>query len=171
VAGNATFLLSFPGRILLRYAETAGGISVDYGNLKTLFNESAVSKLLGIEISEISKGMVRGTLKLRKKHMNPSGGAHGGILFTFADHVGGACSKTMGKWTILVESSIQYLKGPSIGDTVFAEARLVHAGRRIGRVDVQIVDKNQDLLALAHQIFYVRDIRGDEQKPKTPDHL
>lgn len=132
--------------------------------IKNIFNNCNVGKLLGIEVYEVREGLAKGKLKLKKEHINIFGNAHGGILFTFADHVGGACGNTLGKKAVLVESSIQYMKGVPENDTVFAEAILTHKGRKIGRIDVKIFSEDGNIVALMHQVFFIKD---DDHKTKT----
>jgi len=122
--------------------------------IKKIFNDCHVAKLLGIEIIENKEGIARGKLTLKKEHINVFGIAHGGILFTLADHVGGVCGNSTGKKSVLVESSIQYFKGPREGETVFAEARLVHKGKKIGRIDIKVTNEQNDLIAQMHMVFY-----------------
>jgi acyl-CoA thioesterase len=136
--------------------------------IKEIFNNCNVGRLLDIEILEVEEGRARGKLTIKKEHINVFGNAHGGILFTFADHVGGACGNSLGKVALLVESSIQYMKGANEGETVFAEAQLVHKGKKIGRIDISIVRENGDLIALMHMVFY---IKSDEHKPNTSENL
>lgn len=123
--------------------------------IKKIFNDCNVGKLLGIEIVEVKDGMARGKLKLKKEHINVFGIAHGGIIFTLADHVGGVCGNSIGKKSLLVESSIQYFKGATKGETIFAEAQLIHKGKKIGRIDIKITDKQNKLIALMHMVFYI----------------
>lgn len=136
--------------------------------IQKLFNECNVGRLLGIEIYEVEEGRAKGKLTIKKEHINVFGNAHGGILFTLADHVGGACGNSLGKMAVLVESSIQYMKGANEGETVFAEATLIHKGKKIGRIDIKISRENGDLLALMHMVFYMK---GDDHKTKTPENL
>jgi acyl-CoA thioesterase len=136
--------------------------------IKNSFNQCKVGKLIGIEIDEIKEGFAKGKLKIKKEHINIFGSAHGGILFTFADHIGGACGNTLGRKAVLVESSIQYMKGVMENETVFAEAVLTHKGARIGRIEVKIYEENMDLIAIIHQIFFIKD---DEHKPKVAENI
>jgi acyl-CoA thioesterase len=130
--------------------------------IKTMFNQCNVARLLGIEILEAREGFAKGRMTLRKEHISIFGRAHGGILFTLADHVGGVCGNSLGRKAILVESSIQYVKGPVEGDTVISEARLIHKGKKIGRIDITISEEGGDLLALMHMVFY---ISNEHHKP------
>ncbi|OPX94830.1 MAG: hypothetical protein A4E62_00971 [Syntrophorhabdus sp. PtaU1.Bin002] len=67
-----------------------------YEYITNLFNNCQVSKLLGIEVYDLKEEFVKGRLTIQKDHINVFGTVHGGILFTLADHVGGACGNTLG---------------------------------------------------------------------------
>jgi acyl-CoA thioesterase len=136
--------------------------------IKNSFNQCNVGRLIGIDIYEMREGFAKGKLKINKEHVNIFGSVHGGILFTLADHIGGACGNTFGKKAVLVESSIQYMKGAMEDETIFAEAVLTYKGARIGRIEVKIFKENMDLVAISHQIFFIKD---DEHEPKVIENI
>ena len=85
------------------------------------------------------------------------GDVHGGIIFAFLDHIAGACGNTLGKVAVLVESSIQYMKGISgDGKTIFADAHVTHRGKKIGRIEGRVLDADGSMVAVAHQVFYIK---------------
>jgi len=86
------------------------------------FNDSAFARLLGMVITEAHDGYARVTMDCTGK-MNPSGVAHGGAIFTLADHAFGIASNCGSMHRVAVSVSIQYLV-PATG-TLVAEARQV----------------------------------------------
>jgi acyl-CoA thioesterase len=98
--------------------------------IRKKFNECSVGRLLGIEVLEVWEGIARGRMLVRKEHLNVFGGIHGGILFAFADHVGGACGQH-GLQGIArgVDGALQ--KECREGQTIYAEARLVHSRKKV----------------------------------------
>lgn len=132
--------------------------------IKNLFNNCNVGNLLGIEVCDLTEGHAKGKLTISREHINVFGTVHGGILFTLADHIGGACGNTLGKKSLLIESSIQYMKGVVEGETVFAEAKLTYKGKRIGRIETKIYRENEEIVAMMHMVFY---IRSDDHKAKA----
>jgi acyl-CoA thioesterase len=123
-------------------------------HLQKIFNECNVSRLLGMEICEIREGFAKGKLTLKREHLNIHGNAHGGVIFAFADQIGGACGNSLGRKAVLVESSIQYLKGAATGETIYGEAAFTYRGKKIGRIDVRVYNDRDELIALVHQISY-----------------
>ena len=125
--------------------------------IKEMFNECGVAKLLDIEVTELAEGVAKGRLIVREEHRNVFGGIHGGILFTFADHIGGACGNTFGRKAVLVESSIHYMRDTSGEKVIYCEARLTHRGRTIGRIDTKLYAEDGAVISLTHQIFYIME--------------
>jgi acyl-CoA thioesterase len=123
--------------------------------IKNLFNDCNVGKLLGIEVYDLKEGYAKGKITILKEHINVFGTVHGGILFALADHISGACGNTLGKKSLLVESSIQFMKGVVEGETVFAEAKLTYKGKKIGRIDIKIYRENEEIVAIMHTVFYM----------------
>ncbi|HOE18281.1 MAG TPA: PaaI family thioesterase [Syntrophorhabdaceae bacterium] len=129
-----------------------------------IFNECGVGRLIGIEICEVREGFAKGKLTLNKEHMNIFGSVHGGILYAFADQVGGACGNSLGRKAVLVESTIQYLKGAAAGETIFGEAQYTYKGKKIGRIDIKVYNDREELLAIIHNISYTSE---NEHSAKT----
>ncbi len=124
---------------------------------KKKFNTCRVGRPLGIEIIRVDEGYAEAKMVIREEHMNPFGAVHGGIIFTFADHVGGACGNSLGKQAVLLESSIQFLKPVFPGETIHGTAIMVHRGKKIDRIEVRIFKDNGENVALTHMISFVLD--------------
>jgi acyl-CoA thioesterase len=137
-------------------------------HIKELFNNCKVGRPMGIEICEVAEGFASGRLTLREDHLNVLGIVHGGIIFTFADHVGGVCGNTLGRKAVLVESTIRYTKAVFAGDTLLAEARLTNRDRRTGRIDIKVQREGGEAVAFIHMLFF---LTNDEHGPKTSHNL
>ncbi len=83
------------------------------------------------------------------------GSIHGGILFAFADHVGGACGNSMEYKALLVESTARFKKSAREGQTIFAEARLVHSRKKVDRIDITVTNGHSDTLAVLQMTSFV----------------
>mgnify|MGYP003730756199 CR=1 FL=1 len=131
--------------------------------IQDLFNECSVGKALGIEILEVREGYAKGMMTIKKEHLNVFDSAHGGVIFTLADHIGGACGNTLGKKAVLIESSIQYFKPVFEGNRVYAEASIIHKGKKIGRLDVKVFTEDSQDVALMHMVFYITHEKHTEK--------
>jgi len=125
--------------------------------IKELFNGCCAGRAIGIEITEVREGYAKGSLTIKNEHLNVFGSAHGGIIFTLADHVGGACGNTVGNKSLLIESSIQYLRPVFEGNHIYAEASLIYRGKKIGRIDINVYNEKYEEIALMHMVFYITD--------------
>ncbi len=138
----------------------------DCKEVQKRFNDCNVGRLLGIEVYEVKEGAARGRMVVTKDHTNVFGGIHGGILFTFADHVGGACGNSMDYKALLVQSRARFKKSAKEGETIYAEARIVHARRKVDKIDIAVTNEDGEILALLNMISYVMD-----HAAKTPEDL
>lgn len=73
---------------------------------------------------------------------------HGGVIATLIDLAGhAAVAVKIGRMAPTIDLRIDYLR-PSSGEDIFAKARLIKAGRTIGRVDIEITDTQGRLVAI-----------------------
>jgi phenylacetic acid degradation protein PaaD len=132
-------------------------------DVKRKFNECNVSGLLGITIDHVEEGLARGNMTVTKNHTNVFGGIHGGILFAFADQVGGACGNSMDYKALLVESVARFKKTAREGEVVYAEARLIHSRRQRDTIEINVTNAGGDVLALLTMTSFIV-----ENAAKTP---
>ena len=126
-------------------------------HVKAMVNSCSVAKLLGIEVYEVAEGIAKGRIKLREELLNMFGMPHGGVLFTFADQVSAACGNTLGRKAVAVESTIHFMSAAKGEDELLAEAVLTHTSKSIGRMDVRVTTKKGVVVALMHQIFFIKE--------------
>lgn len=115
------------------------------------------SMMLGIKITDASKGYARGELVVEKKHMNPIGTVHGGCLYAMADTVGGYAAASCGMPSPTLSGNMYFLR-PTIGvKKLICEARVVKNGKRIRVVELVIRSDKGD--EIAHSIFEYMDVQ------------
>jgi 1,4-dihydroxy-2-naphthoyl-CoA hydrolase len=96
---------------------------------------------LGIELTEIGDELVRGLMRVDRRHLHPMGYVHGGAWVAFADTV--AAWGTMrhlpeGRGFTTVELKINVLASASDGDELTALGRPLHVGSRTQVWEVQV---------------------------------
>ena len=91
-----------------------------------LFNESEFARLLRMEILEAADGNAKVTMDCTGK-MNPGGVAHGGAIFSLADHAFGIAANCCGTHRTAVFVSIQYI-APAKGKLVAVAERVADNG-------------------------------------------
>ena len=101
---------------------------------------SPYGAFIGISIDDFSEGKVTCSVALRDHHLNNGGRVHGGVLTSLADTAAGAAVRTVrpeGKLTATTDLSISFLR-PPVGNQLVAVAEVLHAGKRLFRVEIAI---------------------------------
>ena len=101
---------------------------------------SPYGAFIGISIDDFSEGKVTCSVALRDHHLNNGGRVHGGVLTSLADTAAGAAERTVrpeGKLTATTDLSISFLR-PPVGNQLVAVAEVLHAGKRLFRVEIEI---------------------------------
>jgi uncharacterized protein (TIGR00369 family) len=103
-------------------------------------------------------------METSRRHANPMGTLHGGILCDLADAAMGmawASELTDGETFTTLELKINFLR-PVWETKLRAEARVVKRGKTVGLVDCDVRDANGDLVA--HATSTVMTLRGELAK-------
>ena len=101
---------------------------------------SPYGAFIGISIDDFSEGKVTCSVLLKDHHLNNGGRVHGGVLTSLADTAAGAAVRTVrpeGKLTATTDLSISFLR-PPVGNQLVAVAEVLHAGKRLFRVEIEI---------------------------------
>ena len=101
---------------------------------------SPYGAFIGISIDDFSEGKVTCSVALRDHHLNNGGRVHGGVLTSLADTAAGAAVRTVrpeGKLTATTDLNISFLR-PPVGHQLVAVAEVLHAGKRLFRVEIEI---------------------------------
>lgn len=98
----------------------------------TDFGRDFLPGLVGIVLNEVSEGLVKGELELRKALLAPNGYLHAGTIVAFADTLAGyGCIAHLpgnAQNFTTVELKVNFLNTATEG-TLYGEARAVHLGR------------------------------------------
>jgi uncharacterized protein (TIGR00369 family) len=105
------------------------GFDADHFNR---FGEEHLPGLVGLVLTEVSEGLVKGELRLRKDLLAPNGYLHAGTIVTFADTLAGyGCVAHLPAGAenfTTVELKTNFLNTAREG-TLYGEAQAVHLGR------------------------------------------
>ena len=110
-----------------------------------------VAELIGLRLVSVEPGHVVMQMDAERRHANPMGTVHGGILCDLADAAMGmayASSLDEGETFTTLELKINFLKPVRTGPLV-ATGRVVKGGRSIGLVECDVVDDKDRLVARA----------------------
>jgi uncharacterized protein (TIGR00369 family) len=88
---------------------------------------------LGIELTEITEGSVRGRMRVDRRHLHPEGYVHGGAWVAFADTIaawGTLRNLPAGRGFTTVELKINVLASAADGDELTGVGNPLHVGSR-----------------------------------------
>jgi acyl-CoA thioesterase len=112
-----------------------------------LANDDA-SHLLGIKLLDTKPGRARMQMVVRKEMTNGHDICHGGFIFTLADSTFAYACNSSNRITVASGCSIEFLAPASIDDALIATASERSRSGRTGVYDVEVVNQNNDLIAL-----------------------
>jgi 1,4-dihydroxy-2-naphthoyl-CoA hydrolase len=111
-------------------------------------------RLMGVEVTESGKALVRGRLHVRPELCTASHIMHGGAIMAFADTLGATgafLNLPEGALTTTIESKTNFISPAPEGTTVLAESTPVHIGRRSSVWQTRITREDGKLVALVTQ--------------------
>lgn len=110
--------------------------------------------LVGVELTETSPELVRGTLDFAPERCTAGSLLHGGAVMALADSCGGVCAflnlpeGAIG--TATIESKSNFLRGVREG-TITASTRPLHRGRTMAVLETEITRSDGALIAKVTQ--------------------
>jgi len=118
--------------------------------------DDAFAKTLGMRVVELSPGCAKALMDITDDHINLFQMAHGGVIFSVADHACEAAGNSFGKPAVAIQNNIHFLSAGAPGDRLEATARVVHRTRRIGLVEAVVRNQRLEILAQCHQVIYFK---------------
>ena len=132
------------------------------GRLRSGDLHPPAADLVGFRMLSFADGESRFEMDAGRRHHNPMGTVHGGILCTLADSaMGMAFASTLGEGETFttLEIKVNYLR-PVFEEKLFASAKVVHRGGTIGLVECDVTTENGKLVARAVSTCSV--LRGEK---------
>jgi acyl-CoA thioesterase len=114
--------------------------------IKDMIRKDPYARFLGIEFQKIEKGYSLCKLRVTEDMMNFAGLVHGGLVFSLADAAFSAASNYDYHPSYALDVSGSFLQSGKIGDTIIAEAALIHTTKRTGVYRLE-VHNNGELMA------------------------
>ncbi|MEO8116237.1 MAG: hydroxyphenylacetyl-CoA thioesterase PaaI [Bacteroidota bacterium] len=106
------------------------------------------SQWLGIEVLEVSEGVSKIKMIVRKEMINGFGIVHGGIAFSLADSAFAFACNNRNVLSVALDTAINFTKPVHVGDTLIAEAKEIHNGRSTGLYHIEITNQHEHLVAI-----------------------
>jgi len=112
------------------------------------------SRLVGVELLELSPGHSRVALTLEDCHLNSLAVAHGGAVFALADQAFALASNSHGQAAVAINMSISYVAPSTTGDRLIAEANEQHLGGRTALYHIEVRTESGKLVASCQGLVY-----------------
>tara|TARA_B110000438_G_C15169869_1_gene375512 strand:- start:22 stop:429 length:408 start_codon:yes stop_codon:yes gene_type:complete len=113
------------------------------------FGKGTIGEVLGIEITAIEEGRVKGKMPVDSRTHQPYGMLHGGASVVLSETLGSIGSHFLvakqGKAAVGLEVNANHLKSIRSG-WVFGEARIVKKGGRIHVWSIELKDQEGDMI-------------------------
>ncbi len=111
------------------------------------------AQYVGTKLIEVKPGYARVQLEVTENHLNGVGMVQGGAIFALADYAFAAACNSSGMLTVGINVNISYVKSPK-GKVLSAIAKEVSSGKKICNVHIDVLDENDDLIAVAQATGY-----------------
>ena len=126
-------------------------------DMQWFLDRDRFARMLGIRIVEARPGYAKTAMDLTDDHRNGAGVAHGGAIFSLADLAFAVASNAHGKLSLAVAASISYVKAGK-GKTLYAEAREVSLGCKMGTYAITITNDAGEAVAAFQGTVYRKDV-------------
>jgi acyl-CoA thioesterase len=134
--------------------------------LKSVFDkikkEDTFSQRIGVKLMELLPGFALATLLITEEAINIYQMAHGGAIFSVADHACEAAGNSYGEPAVALQQNIHFLSSAKSGDRLWATAKVTHRSTRIGLIEFEVMNQEGLSIAIGQQVIYFRKRRGDK---------
>ena len=141
---------------------------IDEELFKTIIANTKSGRALeffGISIKYLAEGRAVAEVSVKEDYSNSQGIAHGGITATLVDTVMGVAIFTLNRRVVTLEMNLNYLAPARAGDTLTAEARVVHKGSNTAVSEAEVYNQQKTLVAKSRGTFFIRS-----QIQQSADH-
>lgn len=125
-----------------------------------MFADDAASRMLGLQIVEVSPGRAVATMAVRADMLNGFAICHGGLIATLADSAFAFACNSRNALTVASGFGIDILKSAKLGDVLTATAQETSLAGRTGLYDITVTNQHGELIAM----FRGRSYRLGERK-------
>jgi phenylacetic acid degradation protein PaaD len=122
---------------------------VEVEEMRKRFDTSPYALNMGMKLVELSKGYARVKLELKKDFLNWENLIHGGVIASVLDQAFGCSLNTLDYIYVAVQLNINYISAAPVGETIYAESRVIHAGKKLGISEMTVADSKGKTIARA----------------------
>jgi acyl-CoA thioesterase len=132
----------------------------DIEEMRRMFDESTYALYLGMKLVELSRGYAKVKLEVKEDFLTWDNLVQGGLIASLIDQAFGCAINTLDKIYVAIQLSINYLAAAGVGDTLYAEAKVLHAGKTLGVSDMVVTNSEGKKIARATGTSVSRGVRS-----------
>ena len=121
----------------------------DIEEMRERFDNSPYALNMGMKLVELSKGYAKVQMELKKDFLNWENMIHGGVIASVLDQAFGCSLNTLDYIYVAVQLNINYLSAAPVGETLFAESKVIYSGKKLGVSEMTVSDSKGKTLARA----------------------
>jgi phenylacetic acid degradation protein PaaD len=122
---------------------------VDVEEMRKRFDDSPYALNMGMKLVELSKGYAKVKLEMKKDFINWENLIHGGVIASVLDQAFGCSLNTLDYIYVAVQLNINYLAAAPLGETLYAESKVIYAGKKLGVSEMTVADSKGKTIARA----------------------
>jgi len=122
---------------------------VEVEEMRRRFDTSPYALNMGMKLVELSRGYAKVKMELKKDFLNWENMIHGGVIASVLDQAFGCSLNTLDYIYVAVQLNINYISAPPVGETIYAESRVIHAGKKLGISEMTVADSKGKTIARA----------------------
>jgi len=117
--------------------------------MRQRFDNSPYAVYLGMRLEELSRGYAKVKLELKKEFLTWDNLIQGGVITSLLDQAFGCAINTLEHVYVAVQLNINFLSAPTVGETIFAESKVLHAGKKLGVSEMTVSNAKGKIIARA----------------------
>lgn len=117
-------------------------------------NAEPFARKLGLRLVKLDYGYSLVEMTFTPEMENILGMAHGGAIFSLIDEAFEAASNSYGESFVALSMNICYLKPPSKGETLYAEAKELSRSDKVGTYEIKVKNDKGDLIASCQAVAH-----------------
>jgi acyl-CoA thioesterase len=116
--------------------------------------EEPYARKLGMKLLKVETGYSLVQMTFTRDMENIYGMAHGGAIFSLIDEAFETASNSHDRVAVALNLSVNFIKSPSLGAVLYAEARETSLSNRIGTYEIEVRDEQKYLIAQCQAMVY-----------------
>ncbi|MDD2637524.1 MAG: PaaI family thioesterase [Methanothrix sp.] len=125
-----------------------------FGAIRRSVEKEPYARSLGIRLEELRLGWAVAEMEFSGDMKDLLGTAHGGALFSLIDEAFGAAANSWGTVAVALNVNVVYVRSPSPGETLRAEAEEVHRSETASTCEIRVLGEDGRLIATAQATGY-----------------